>query len=307
MKSLLLCAAQVWRAYFFTSEKGCAVGQAKVKQRAAFSSHQVQQWEDADCVNFAVALARMTGWLLHVDWWSSSTQHREDIAIEELRPLRVYVADNHDRVFDVRGIKTIMEFNESVIRKKAKHAYPGNGAVYTRYYAESRLASLPLRVQPDPSSISLAVEAIRDNPLYLGAIAPREKPCIPAHEAARYSYGSCAAFAEAMRQVYGLRATALLGIRFSSMFQGTRRGKSGYFHSVAVHEDGTAEDAWGKGTLESIAARFGATEFKVSDEEHLAVVERFRQSSSEAYEEAYNDAIDLIRGLSATGPAGKDI
>lgn len=164
--------------------------------------------------------------------------------VEELRPLRVYVADNHDKVFDVRGIKSIMEFNEGVIRRKAQHAYPGSGAVYTRYYAEDRLASLPLRSQPDPALISLAMDPIRDNALYLSAIEPRTTPFIPAHEAARYSYGACAAFAQAMHTVHGLRPTALLGTRFSPMFEGTIRGKSIYFHSVAMHEDGTAEDAW---------------------------------------------------------------
>ena len=281
------------------------MGQAKTKQRAAFAPGQIQLWEDADCVNFAVALARMTGWLLHVDWWSTSTQPRADIPVEELRPLRVYAADNHDRVFDVRGIKTIMEFNESVIRKKARISYPGNGAVYTRSYAEDRLASLPLRVQPDPISISMAADAIRGNPLYLEAIVPRAMPCIPAHEAARYSYGACSAFAEAMRQVHGLRATALLATRFSPAFEGTRRGKSGYFHSVAVHEDGTAEDAWGRGTLDSIAARFGAIEFEISDDEHHAAVNKIRQSSSEGYEEAYNDAVNLIRSMSETRGAGE--
>ncbi|QYF93091.1 hypothetical protein KY495_20730 [Massilia sp. PAMC28688] len=281
------------------------MGQAKSKQRAAFSPAQIHCWEETDCVNFAVALARMTGWLLHVDWWSTSTQHREDIPIEELRPLRVYVADNHDRVFDVRGIKTIMEFNESVIRRKAQQAYPGNGCVYTRYYAEDRLASLPLRVQPDPLLISLAADAVRGNVLYLAAIPARMMPCIPAHQAARYSYGACAAFAEAMREVYGLRATALLATRFSPMFEGTKRGKSGYFHSVVLHDDGTAEDAWGRGTLESIAARFGAVEFEVSVEEHLAVLERFRQTSSEAYGNAFNDAVRLIRSMTETSGAGE--
>lgn len=282
------------------------MGQAKSKQRAAFSPAQIQQWEDTDCVNFAVALARMTGWLLHVDWWSTSTIHREDMPVDQLRPLRVYVADNHDRVFDVRGIKTIMEFNESVIRRKAQQAYPGNGCVYTRYYAEDRLSSLPLRVQPDPLLIALAADAIRDNVPYLAPITPRIMPCIPAHQAARYSYGACAAFAEAMREVHGLRPTALLATRFSPMFEGTKRGKSGYFHSVVLHDDGTAEDAWGRGTLESIAARFGAIEFEVSAEEHLAVLDRFRQTSSEAFGSAFNDAIRLIRSMSETRDAEEE-
>lgn len=39
------------------------MGQAKIKQRAAFAPQFVEEWESDDCVNFAVALARLTGWL----------------------------------------------------------------------------------------------------------------------------------------------------------------------------------------------------------------------------------------------------
>lgn len=35
------------------------MGQAKIKQRAAFAAHSIEEWEAEDCVNFAVALARL--------------------------------------------------------------------------------------------------------------------------------------------------------------------------------------------------------------------------------------------------------
>lgn len=60
------------------------MGQAKIKQRTAFRSQLVENWEADDCVNFAVALARLTGWLIHVDWWSTSTEHKEDIPLGKL-------------------------------------------------------------------------------------------------------------------------------------------------------------------------------------------------------------------------------
>ncbi|MFX5756819.1 hypothetical protein ABTE27_22990, partial [Acinetobacter baumannii] len=64
------------------------MGQAKIKQRTAFTPRAIGEWEANDCVNFAVALARLTGWLLHVDWWSVSAERREDIPLDQLTPLR---------------------------------------------------------------------------------------------------------------------------------------------------------------------------------------------------------------------------
>ena len=64
------------------------MGEAKIKQRAAFAPQLIESWEADGCVNFAIALARLTGWLLHVDWWAPSS--REDIPPDQLKPLRVY-------------------------------------------------------------------------------------------------------------------------------------------------------------------------------------------------------------------------
>ncbi len=271
------------------------MGQAKIRQRAAFAPQLIEEWENNDCVNFAVGLARLTGWLLHVDWWSTSTGHREDISIEELSPLRVYVADNHDRIFDVRGIKSIVEFNERILLNLARKSGLGNGCVYTRFYDEAKLSSLPLRSQPDESLIARAVSEIHENPHYLAAIPVRKPPCIPAHQAAPFTYGRCAAFAEAMLELTGLQPVAILATRFSRHFGGTQRADSGYFHSVVLHPDGMAEDSWGKASLEEIAGRFGAIEFKISGEEHRLVVERIRLSSADLYMDALKDARNLIK------------
>jgi hypothetical protein len=70
------------------------MGQAKIRQREGFAPKLIEEWEAEDCVNFAVALARITGWLLHVDWLTPSDE--EDIPESELKPLRVYVGDNRE-------------------------------------------------------------------------------------------------------------------------------------------------------------------------------------------------------------------
>lgn len=269
------------------------MGQAKIKQRAAFRPELIEAWEREDCVNFAVALARLTGWLLHVDWWVPSTNHDADIPIDQMKPLRVYVADNHDLIFDVRGVKSIIDFNEGTIAPLArKH---GTGGVRTRYYEEAALSSLPLRSLPDEAKIELATEAIKANTYFLAAIPSRQPPFIPAYKAARFTFGRCAAFAEVMQELTGLKPTALLAVRFSPQFEGTRRTASGYFHSVVLHPDGLAEDSWGKAALHEIARRFGVVEFRVSSDEHQIVVNNLKSASADLYEEARQDAMAVVQ------------
>lgn len=268
------------------------MGQAKLKQKAAFSPQLVAQWEAEDCVNFAVALARETGWLLHVDWWTPSMSHENDVPLDQLKPLRVYVADNHDRVFDVRGIRNLGDFTERTIRPLAvRH---GNGGVRTRFYGEDALASLPLRAQPSEAAVGKAVTAIRANYLYLDAISKRAAGAIPAHMAAPFAYGRCSLYARALHEKTGLEPVAMLAVRFAPMYQGTRRGASGYIHSVVLHEGGMAEDCWGIAPLSEIAARFGAVEYRLSVQEQLAVDERLRRNSPEVYDKALQQARQLI-------------
>lgn len=271
------------------------MGQAKNKQRTVFSADLIEEWESDDCVNFAVALARLTGWLLHVDWWSTSTEQRRDIPLDELTPLRVYAADNDDRIFDVRGVRSIVDFNERVLSKVIQGKGFRVGGVCTRFYGEAKLSSLPLRSQPDEAKIARATEAIRANPSYLALVPVRTPPYIPADKAAEFTFGYCAAYAEAMRELTGLQPAALLAIRFLPQFEGTQHGENGYFHSVVLHQDGSAEDVWGRGSAEEIARRFGVIEFKVSSEEHRRIIEKIRQSTAERYEAVLTDAKNLIK------------
>lgn len=271
------------------------MGQAKIKQRAAFAPQLVEEWEGDDCVNFAVALARLTGWLLHVDWWSTSTERKEDISLDQLTPLRAYVANNRDQIFDVRGIRSISEFNQRVLIPLAQKIGSVNGGVYTRFYDEEKLSSLPLRSHPDEAKIARAIAEIQANRHFLAGIPARKPPSIPAYQAARYTYGRCAAYAEAMHDLAGLQPVALLAVRFTPQFEGTRRSESGYFHSVVLHPDGMAEDSWGKASLDEIASRFGVVEFKTSSEEHRVAVDKIRANAADDYERELTDTKDLIR------------
>ncbi len=271
------------------------MGQAKAQRSEGFGEQLIAEWEAEDCVNFAVALARMTGWLLHVDWWSTSTTLHANIPLDQLKPLRVYVADNRDSIFDVRGVKTISEFNQSTIVKLVQRVATGTGGVTTRFYEESRLGQLPLRWQPDETKITRATAAIKANSRYLATIPHRPQPCIPAHDAARYTFGRCAAFAEAMQELKGLQPIALLAVRFSPQFSGTKRAENGYFHSIVLHPDGMAEDAWGKAAVEDIAERFGVVEFQTSVDIHRAAVENIRRGSLDLYEHEFKKALGIIQ------------
>ena len=269
------------------------MGQAKLKQRAAFAPALVNEWEAEDGVNFAVALARVTGWLLHVDWWVPSLDPDNNVALEDCKPLRVYVADNGTRIFDVRGNRSLGDFIHRTIRPMAMRH--GMGGVRTRYYAENALALLPLRCAPDPAKIESAAIAIETNTAYLASIPKRVTPCIPAAEAAEYTFGRCSVFAEAMHQLQGLESVALLATRFDPGADGTERGADGYVHSFVLHPDGMGEDSWGKADVRAIAHRFGVLEFRLSREAHGRVVKNLQRNSPELYEAAFDKAKELIQ------------
>lgn len=277
------------------------MGQAKQKAREGFSPVQIEQWEAEDCVNFAIALARKTGWLLHVDWWSPK---QEGVPETEMIPLRVYVADNSEGVFDVRGVKNLMDFMAGTTAKLAKQRGRGYGGVLTRYYSEAKLMGLPLRCAADEDKIAQAMQAIEGNVAFLSAIPPRHTSGIPAHDAARYTYGRCVAFAEAMRELSGLRPAAILVKRFAPAYAKTqRRAENGYVHSIVVHGNGMGEDAWGIAPVADIARRFGAIDFEVDETVHNKVVENYQRNSPDMYEAELVVARELIAKHRTSGIA----
>lgn len=269
------------------------MGQAKIKRRAGFSESQIRAWESDACVNFAVALARLTDWLLHVDWWWPSTDPDAALPVERLTPLRVYVADNHDQIFDVHGVRSIVQFNDRTIRPIIRRLGPGG--VRTRYYSEADLFKLPLHSLPEEPKIAAATEAIGANQTFLSSIPRRSQSHLPAHEAARFTFGLCAVFAQALHEYTGAEPVGLLTSRFAPYLAGTAPSESGYFHSVVLHQDGSAEDSWGKAPLEEIATRFGAMDLRISRQEHQNVIANLRRHSAEQFDAALQDARALIQ------------
>lgn len=176
----------------------------------------------------------------------------------------------------------------------AKKYATSYGGVRTRFYAEAKLAALPLRVHPDEHKIQLAMEAIRANTAFLNAIPAKPISRIPVHDAARYTFGRCVAYAEAMRELTGLQPVAILVKRFKPLFINAERSDDGYVHSIVIHPDGTGEDAWGIASVEDIAARFGALEFDISHDVHREVVRNYVRNSNELYQSELNIAKKIV-------------
>jgi len=142
----------------------------KKKKITQFPEYILRDWEANDGVNFAVALARITGWLLHVDWWSP-TDNKE--VVENMRSLRVYVGTNSNQIYDLKGKYTIATFTNNIIMPIAKKRGENYGTGVTRYYSEDKLFTLPLRVKPDESRIRAAQEIISTNTDFLVKIQKR--------------------------------------------------------------------------------------------------------------------------------------
>jgi len=259
------------------------------KDKTGFASELIKSWEDSDGVNFAIALARTTEWLLHVDWWTTNNGKEP---IDQMKSLRVYVGDNMNNIFDVSGIQKLEAFNNKTIMPIAMRRGKGKGGILTRYYSEQKLFELPLRVRPEEAKILIAEKAIRHNSTFLEKIPVRLKPHIPSHLAANYTFGRCAVYATALHDLTQLPATAIIANRYSSLFA---LFKPGYAHSIVLHSDGTAEDAWGRQSIEKILERYGIMEYSMSESEHIRVNENLQRNSPGNYIFAYEEAINLIK------------
>jgi hypothetical protein len=273
------------------------MGQAKEKNRDGFSPALIAEWEAEDCINFAVALARVSGWVLHVDWLVKGQPPYDNLTNADLLPIRVYVQDNRDGIFDVRGIKTAVEFSEKVIFKRLKGMLPSlnfNGGVVTRFYTEAQMFTLPLRSFPSESKIKIAITEIQKNITFLKSIPIKPSLAISAYDAARYTFGNCGFYAEAMHELAGPLPVAILVKEFVQEFKGTKTSENGYVHSIVVHPDGMGEDAWGKSSIEDIAARFGAKTFEISRDAHQQVMQKLFRTSPETYDKELSEARSLI-------------
>ena len=260
----------------------------KSNKTTQFPDYILRDWEASDGVNFAIALSRVTGWLLHVDWWTP-TNNKE--VVENMKSLRVYVGNNSNQIYDLKGRQTIATFSNNIIGPIAQKRGGNCGGVATRYYSENKLFSLPLRVKPDESRIKKAQELIITNKNFLEKIPKRQAPNVPAHIAADFTYGQCNPFATALSALRGYKPVALIAKEYNKLFD---LSKLGYVHSFTLDKDENAIDIWGKDTIESITQRFGLTKYELDEAEHFNVSQKLKANSPDKYEEIYEKSVAII-------------
>lgn len=253
-----------------------------------FPDALLKQWEKNDGVDFAISLARLTGWMLQVDWLTSD----EDDDVQNMIPLRVYVETNRDLVFDFIGKKSVMAFNKYVIQPIAfQRLRNGFKNITTRCYTEEALRDLPLRVRLSNYGIEKATLAILAHPTFLSSIPKRQNPEIPAQEASQFSQGNCVPFAEVMHELTNLPA---MGIEVSK-YSDVCGSLLGFCHAVIMHPDGNVEDSWGIQPLSVILERFYIEEYQMSEQIFLDAKARQRRESLDLYNEAYKKASNVLK------------
>jgi len=261
----------------------------KKKEKNRFPDELIREWENSDGVNFAIALARASGWLLQVDWWAQSKKGSEDW----MESLRVYVATDGDAVYDFNGRKLFQAYHNYIILPISAKRKQIGGGILTRFYSEDRLYELPLRIKPTTAGIAKAEDALKKYPEFLSKMPKRLNPQVPAHLAAKFTFGKCAIFAAVKEAITGLPAMAISVSRYASHIQ----GKIGFCHSVVIHPDGEWEDAWGKQPAENILRRFGIEEYNLNKEMQKEVVTKLSISSPEIYSEHEQLAKSLMVGI----------
>jgi hypothetical protein len=207
-------------------------------------------------------------------------------------------------IFDARGAMDIMKFNRTVIAPVANGRIPKGfvpTATATKYYAEKRLASLPLLHQPDEQRIQLCLTAIEGSPGFLKSIRPRPTPVFPAHFAGDFSFGLCAVFAQAFEDLTGEEAAALCADEIDSNWDGTTLGAHGYVHSLVPRHGYLAIDSWGEQPIDRIADRFGVSRWHLDRSLHLGIVRSLRKNSPERFAHRYAEAYDAIKLVLGAG------
>lgn len=261
--------------------------------KSYFHSSLTDKWDKNDGVDFAIALSRITGWLLQVDWFALDENDTE----ENMIPLRVSVGTDQNDIFDFNGKSNLDRYYEKVLQpivaERVKSKY---GGILNRFYSEEKLNTLPLRFRPNKIEIEKAKETILRCTAFLSLIPTRLNPEIPAHIAAQYSHGYCVVFAQVKKDLLGLPAIAISVNRYSTQFMYSNLG---FCHSVNTHPDGDMEDSWGKQPLSNILNRFGILEYTLSEEEHVRVNENLKKNTPERYKTSYKQISQLLSDKSS--------
>lgn len=240
------------------------------------------------CVDWAVAFERITGWPVHLVHVAGT-------------PLRAFCEDDGRWVFDVLGMMPPTNHGAEIVGPLVQDREWPESA-YTDGSAKTRLKTAIACVgaeglgkyglEADEARVSRCEAAIRTNAVYLGLVPERPKPWAAARDIARYSFGGCVVYAEALARLTGLPAVTMTHVRMKPGVE--MRG--GGFHDALLHPDGTLEDIWGRYPAERVAARYGILDWEISPEPHAKMVAEALRTRPEA-ESDIETAISVAEGL----------
>ena len=249
--------------------------------RGRFSAEFVSACEASLCVDWAVAFERITGWPVHI------------VHIAKL-PVRAFCEDDGRWVFDVLGMMSPIRHGDIVGPRVKDREWPEaafiDGKARTKLkigiacVGADRLQDYDLKA--DEQRVAACEIAIRANAAYLGLVPERTKPWAAARDIARYSFGGCVVYAEALSRITGLPAVTMTPL---GMTPGVQM-RSGGFHDALLHPDGTLEDIWGRFPAERVAARHGMLDWEISAEPHGRMVAEALRTRPEAE----NDVLTAI-------------
>ncbi|MBB4097999.1 hypothetical protein [Sphingomonas kyeonggiensis] len=214
-------------------------------------------------LHHSVAFERVTGWPVHGTYVGDEA-------------IRFHNEDGHVSVFDVRGIMTAAQHGDSVIQPlvmrgnwpRSAVSPDGHLAIGCTCMGEEGIAEA--RIALDEDRLARAQAAIRANKVYLNLTPTRAEPRFSASALRRYAFGQCVVFAEALARVRDLTPVAMLptGIADWAHIEPDQMQ-----HSAVLHPDGELEDVWGKAPAARIAARYGITQWNLSEDAHRAMID----------------------------------
>ena len=250
-----------------------------------FSTKQIKEWNKDRGQCFAIALARITNWMIQVACFAKSEEDRNKT------PLRFHVSDKNNRIYDFTGSYNIHKFYTDILQPIiTQEQLQGIGCAFNAY-SEQSLFKRSLQPRPTESQIKQMIEAIELNEDYLNAIPERKKPIVPTEYTVRFSHGKCNSFAEAMYDVKAIQPIAIVAKKFKENSSLTTLG---YVHSCNIIDEDNVIDIWGIDTLQNVIDRYHIAEFELCQKTHLLEREKLKQISLMEFEENYNLSKKII-------------
>ena len=203
-------------------------------------------------------------------------------------PLRYYVANNSNLIFDFKGIFDVVEFVDYVtypLLRKINNRNILN--VVTDNISINEIINLG-----NSNEVDDITKVIENNHNYLNEIPKRRHPRVPSSIATKFMFGHCNVFAQTMFELKNYKPIAIIATKYNDCFSNS---KLGYVHSIVVNDIGEYIDIWGIDSLENILKRYEIAEYYLSYEEHIEINQQLKNNSKDIYDVIYKESTDIIK------------